>query len=146
MKRKRKGRTEKTRLKTEQWGTDFSQDELSFLENAYEEAKKLNSTMSNSFSRITLVHKIKAERLTFDLNIEFQDAEKTKSLTNLVICELKQGKIDRSSAFYAIMKKRMVRPLRVSKYCVGIMNLYSGSEVKQNRFKKKTLSINKIIC
>lgn len=146
VKRKRKGRTEKTRLKTEQWGTDFSQDELSFLENAYEEAKKLNSTMSNSFSRITLVHKIKAERLTFDLNIEFQDAEKTKSLTNLVICELKQGKIDRSSAFYAIMKKRMVRPLRVSKYCVGIMNLYSGSEVKQNRFKKKTLSINKIIC
>ncbi|MDG1734826.1 MAG: polyphosphate polymerase domain-containing protein [Crocinitomicaceae bacterium] len=146
VKRKKKGRTEKTRLKTEQWGTNFSQEELSFLENAYEGAKGLNSTISNSFSRITLVHKTKAERLTFDLNIEFQDAAETKSLTNLVICELKQGNIDRSSAFFMKMKKRMIRPLRVSKYCVGIMKFHPASELKQNRFKKKNLSINKIIC
>lgn len=146
VKRKRKGRTEKTRLKTHQWGADFSDEEFLFLEQSYSDAKSLNSTISNSFSRITLVHKTKAERLTFDLNIEFQDTEKTKSLTNLVICELKQGNSDRSSAFYLKMKKRMIRPLRVSKYCVGIMKFFPSRELKQNRFKKKTLSLNKIIC
>ena len=146
VKRKRKGRTEKTRLKTQQWGADFSHEEFLFLEQSYSDAKSLNSTISNSFSRITLVHKTKAERLTFDLNIEFQDTEKTKSLTNLVICELKQGNSDRSSAFYLKMKKRMIRPLRVSKYCVGIMKFFPARELKQNRFKKKTLSLNKITC
>ena len=35
VKRKKKGRTEKTRLKTEQWGTNFRQGELDFLENPY---------------------------------------------------------------------------------------------------------------
>ena len=98
------------------------------------------------FSRITLVHKEKTERLTFDLNIQFQDSSETKSLTNLVICELKQGATNRSSIFYQITKKRLIRPLRVSKYCVGMMNFYSALELKQNRFKKKTLSLNKIIC
>ena len=137
VKRKRKGRTEKTRLKTHQWGADFSDEEFLFLEQSYSDAKSLNSTISNSFSRITLVHKTKAERLTFDLNIEFQDSKKTKSLTNLVICELKQGNSDRSSAFYLKMKKRMIRPLRVSKYCVGIMKFFPARELKQNRFKKK---------
>ena len=146
VKRKRKGRTEKTRLKTHQWGADFSDEEFLFLEQSYSDAKSLNSTISNSFSRITLVHKTKAERLTFDLNIEFQDSKKTKSLTNLVICELKQGNSDRSSAFYLKMKKRMIRPLRVSKYCVGIMKFFPARELKQNRFKKKTLSLNKITC
>ena len=146
VKRKRKGRTEKTRLITQQWGADFSEEEILFLEQSYSDAKALNSTISNSFSRITLVHKTKAERLTFDLNIEFQDSKKTKSLTNLVICELKQGNSDRSSAFYLKMKKRMIRPLRVSKYCVGIMKFFPARELKQNRFKKKTLSLNKITC
>jgi hypothetical protein len=146
VKRKRKGRTEKTRLKTEQWGTDFNKEEIGFLENSYQNAKSLNSTISNSFSRITLVHKEKTERLTFDLNIEFQDRSETKSLTNLVICELKQGATNRSSVFYQMTKKRLIRPLRVSKYCVGMMNFYSTLELKQNRFKKKTLSLNKIIC
>jgi hypothetical protein len=146
VKRKRKGRTEKTRLKTEQWGTDFNKEEIGFLENSYQNAKSLNSTISNSFSSITLVHKEKTERLTFDLNIEFQDRSETKSLTNLVICELKQGATNRSSVFYQMTKKRLIRPLRVSKYCVGMMNFYSTLELKQNRFKKKTLSLNKIIC
>jgi hypothetical protein len=133
-------------LKTQLWGTDFSDEEFLFLEQSYSDAKALNSTISNSFSRITLVHKKKAERLTFDLNIEFQDREKTKSLTNLVICELKQGNSDRSSVFYMKMKKRMIRPLKVSKYCVGIMKFFPAKDLKQNRFKKKTLSLNKIIC
>ena len=146
VKRKRKGRTEKTRLKTRQWGTKFSFEEMVFLEKSFKEAKRLNATISNSFSRITLVHKEKTERLTFDLNIQFQDRTKTKSLTNLVICELKQGARNRSSIFYQMTKKRLIRPLRVSKYCIGMMNFYSALELKQNRFKKKILSLNKIIC
>ena len=120
--------------------------EMAFLEKSFKEAKRLNATISNSFSRITLVHKEKTERLTFDLNIQFQDRTKTKSLTNLVICELKQGARNRSSIFYQMTKKRLIRPLRVSKYCLGMMNFYSALELKQNRFKKKTLSLNKIIC
>ncbi len=145
VKRKQKGRTQKSRLKTDHYDAEFNDTEFKFLRASYPEANELRSTLSNSFNRITLVHKNKAERLTFDLNIEFKDSSKTKSLTNLVICELKQGTADRSSTFYAMMKKRLIRPLRISKYCIGMTKLYSALELKQNRFKKKTLSINKII-
>ena len=146
IKKKKKGRTQKTRLKTKQWGTDFNAEELEFLNNAYPNAKELKATLTNSFNRITLVHKLKAERLTFDLNIEFQDSSKTESLSNLVICELKQGNSDRSSTFYLMMKQRLIRPLRVSKYCIGMMKLHSALDLKQNRFKKKTLQLKKILC
>ena len=145
VKRKQKGRTKKSRLKTDHYDSKFNEKEYDFLKASFPEAKKLKSALSNSFNRITLVHKYKAERLTFDLNIEFKDSSKTKSLTNLVICELKQGTADRSSTFYTLMKKRLIRPLRTSKYCMGMTEFYSAVELKQNRFKKKTLSINKII-
>ena len=99
LKERGKAGPKKTRLKTKQWGTEFTPEEITFLEKSYKEAKSLHSTISNSFSRITLVHKEKTERLTFDLNIQFKDNSETKSLTNLVICELKQGATNCSSIF-----------------------------------------------
>ena len=41
-----------------------------------------------------------------------------------------------------LIKENGVRPMRVSKYCVGAKLLYP--ELKNNRFKQKHLHINKI--
>ena len=58
--------------------------------------------------------------------------------------ELKQGKANRTSVFFKELKNRLIRPYRISKYCIGTMDLYSNKKIKPNRFKKKYLYINKL--
>lgn len=95
-----------------------------------------------NYSRITLVNKTSAERLTLDLNLEFEKDGETKSLNQLVIAEVKQdSKI--TSPFVAFMKHKHIREGSISKYCFGVAS--SFSHVKKNNFKRKLLNITKII-
>ncbi len=95
-----------------------------------------------NYSRITLVNKTSAERLTLDLNLEFEKDGETKNLNQLVIAEVKQdSKI--SSPFVAIMKHKHIREGSISKYCFGVAS--SFSHVKKNNFKRKLLNVTKII-
>ncbi|MBC7695878.1 MAG: polyphosphate polymerase domain-containing protein [Burkholderiales bacterium] len=95
-----------------------------------------------NYSRITLVNKTSAERLTLDLNLEFEKDGKKRNLNELVIAEVKQdSKI--LSPFVAIMKNSHIRQGSISKYCFGVAS--SFSEVKKNNFKLKLLNVNKII-
>ena len=95
-----------------------------------------------NYSRITLVNKTSAERLTIDLSLEFEKDGETKNLNQLVIAEVKQdSKI--SSPFVAIMKHNHIREGSISKYCFGVAS--SFSQVKKNNFKRKLLNVTKII-
>lgn len=95
-----------------------------------------------NYSRITLVNKLSAERLTLDLNLEFEKDGKKKLLNQLVIAEVKQdSKV--TSPFISIVKSKHIREGSISKYCMGIAS--SFSEVKSNNFKQKLLNVNKII-
>lgn len=95
-----------------------------------------------NYSRITLVNKLSAERLTLDLNLEFEKDGQKKSLNQLVIAEVKQdSKV--SSPFISIVKSKHIREGSISKYCMGIAS--SFSEVKKNNFKQKLSNVNKII-
>ena len=95
-----------------------------------------------NYSRITLVNKTSAERLTLDLNLEFESDGKTEVLNQLVIAEVKQdSKI--ASPFITIMRNKHIQEGSISKYCFGVAS--SFTEVKKNNFKRKLSNVKKII-
>jgi hypothetical protein len=70
--------------------------------------------------------------------------EVRRDFEQLIIAELKQEQLDRNSPFYQLMKKERIRPYRLSKYCIGSVEIYGEEVLKFNRFKKKLLFLNKI--
>jgi hypothetical protein len=95
-----------------------------------------------NYSRITLVNNVSAERLTLDLNLEFERDGKTDLLDQLVIAEVKQdSKI--ASPFITIMRNKHIQEGSISKYCFGVAS--SFTEVKKNNFKRKLSNLKKII-
>ena len=144
VKHKIKGRTDKKRIVTDQFNEILPESDLAFVQNELKANKNLVPTMWNSFQRITLVSKTENERLTLDFNILFEKDGVKKSFKHLVIAELKQEDLNRNSVFYQLMKKHQIRPYRLSKYCLGSVEIYGEEKLKFNRFKKKLLYLKKI--
>src|SRR2546423_295325 len=76
--------------------------------------------LSNDFLRVTLMDRHQTERLTLDLNIQFDSDGRTAVLPGIVIAELKQATADQRSAFASAMRMATIAPSRISKYCVGV--------------------------
>ena len=96
------------------------------------------------FHRITLVNKAKTERLTIDLDLVWENvvSGETKTYPNLVIIELKRdGNVP--SKMTHIMQNLRVKPLKISKYCIG--TALTTPNIKRNRFKKKIRLIEKLL-
>lgn len=144
IKHKVKGRTDKRRILTHDFNELEAEKERDFLRRQLNEDTQLKPTMWNSFQRITLVSKTNKERLTLDFDIKFHMGEVKRDFHQLVIAELKQEALDRNSPFYQLMKKERIRPYRLSKYCIGSVEIYGEEVLKFNRFKKKLLFLNKI--
>ena len=144
IKHKFKGRTDKKRIETQDFNPIFEEKQQLFVDKQLKKSMSLNPTMWNTFQRLTLVHNVLNERLTLDFNIEFKFGEISCPFPNLVISELKQEKINRSSPFFKIMKSKSLRPYRLSKYCLGSMELYGKDKLKFNRFKRKLLYLKKM--
>lgn len=144
VKHKMKGRTDKRRIATNQFNEVLPESDLAFVQNELQSNRNLVPTMWNSFQRITLVSKTENERLTLDFNILFEKDGIKKSFKQLVIAELKQEDLNRNSAFYQLMKEQQIRPYRLSKYCLGSVEIYGEEKLKFNRFKKKLLYLKKI--
>ncbi len=142
IKNKKKGRTLKKRIQIPDFEEEMSESSLQFINGIISNDIPLQKKMWNSFNRITLVNKTDTERLTLDIGLGFQWNEKDLSLGNVIIGEVKQEKVNRKSPFMKLIKENGVRPMRVSKYCIGAKLLYP--DLKNNRFKKKHLHINKI--
>ena len=144
VKHKMKGRTDKKRIVTDQFNEVLPESDLAFVQKELQANKNLVPTMWNSFQRITLVSKTENERLTLDFNILFEKDGVKKSFKQLVIAELKQEDLNRNSVFYQLMKGQRIRPYRLSKYCLGSVEIYGEEKLKFNRFKKKLLYLKKI--
>lgn len=137
-----KGRTIKTRIKeldlpklNEGKSFDFLQKSLPF------HPESLVPKIWVNYSRVTLVNKQSAERVTIDLNLEFEAEGCKKNLDHLVIAEVKQdSKIQ--SPFVAVMREFGIREGSISKYCFGVVSTYNS--VKRNNFKQKLLNLDKI--
>lgn len=148
VKEKIKGRTDKKRIATNDFKSNFEKNEQEFLSYRLKKSMNLQPVFTNNYLRITLVNKTEEERLTIDFNISNGHPNDTthvkNSLNEIVIAELKQPIKNRNSPFYQLMKKERIRPFRISKFCFGMMDLYDGPNLKSNRFKSKKLILQKI--
>jgi len=148
VKEKIKGRTDKKRISIGGFTEQFGDEAKSFLQTRLHENVHLKPVMVNSYRRITLVNKTSEERLTIDFDItngalDTSDVN-NQSLSDVVIAELKQPKLNRTSPFYKLMKEKQIRPFRISKFCFGMMDLYGNDIIKSNHFKTKRLFIQKL--
>lgn len=140
-----KGRTFKKRINNPEVPENFYDvsDSLSFLEKQlpFSPTCLIPSVWVN-YRRITLVSLFTKERATIDLDLEFVKNNNHKLMNGLVILEVKQdGKNE--SLFLTLMRDNRIKPGSISKYCMAIAT--TDETVKQNNFKKKLLSINKIM-
>ena len=138
-----KGRTIKTRIKETDYSSIQSGQAFEFLKTQLPFCPAtLRPTIRINYSRITLVNKTSAERLTIDLNLEFETNNATRNMGHLAIAEVKQGS-KAPSPFVAILKKRHIREGSISKYCFAVASSFDA--VRSNNFKQKLSQVHKLI-
>ena len=137
-----KGKTIKKRIKVDSISEKITEKQQEYIDKIIGYTIKVNAKQWIKFSRVTFVHKTKKERLTMDVNLTFNTNEEKGDLKNIVIAEVKQERMSRSSDFMKIVKEMRILPFRLSKYCMSSLQLWP--QLKQNRFKKKQLFINKL--
>lgn len=99
----------------------------------------LTPQIYTDFSRITLVGIDFTERVTIDLDLEFHRDHNRAELPGVAIVEVKQSRASRDSAIRQQLRCLQVRPMRVSKYCIGSALL--DPALKRNRFKQKLMAL-----
>jgi len=104
----------------------------------------LRPTLETRFTRITLVNPDLTERLTIDTRLGFRNFRtgQAASLQDAVIIELKQDGRARSQ-MRSIFLDHRIKPMRVSKYCIGIT--LTEPAAKSGRFKVKVRALEKTI-
>ena len=142
IKNKFKGRTDKRRIKVQDFEMELGSTTTAFLHEVMGDKREIETKLWNSFGRITLVNKKEKERLTLDLGLSFSWEDQNLTFDDIVIAELKQENVNRNSLFYRIMKSNGIRPNGMSKYCVGALQLYP--HLKGNNFKEKIRMIDKL--
>ena len=107
-------------------------------------AEGISPCLETIFRRITLVNPAMTERVTIDSGVAFRNVRtgREASLKNSVIIEIKQDGRTQST-MRGILLDHRVKPIRVSKYCLGVTLTCPG--IKSNRFKLKVRKIEKQI-
>ena len=140
-----KGRTSKERIKMERVDNIVENPTTAaFLaERQPYEVRSLRPQLETAFNRVTLVNYEKTERLTIDCDLTFNDkmSGKMAKMAPLVVMELKQDGRAHSLLKDVLFDMR-IKPFKISKYCIGIC--LTRPEVKQNRFKKKLMKVDKL--
>ncbi len=95
-----------------------------------------------NYSRVTLVNKNSPERVTIDIDLLFKRDGHHKHFDDLIIAEVKQDKAV-ASPFIRLMKKMHIREGALSKYCLGVINLFHP--IKHNNFKPNLISLNRLL-
>jgi len=138
-----KGRTIKKRIPQNSVNEIYSEAGKAFIkERTPFNADELKVSVSNVFSRITLVNKKLDQRLTIDSKISFSGFDLQHAGSNLAIIEIKRDKFSTESKITEILKNLRIYPSGLSKYCLGMV--YLNPDIKKNSFKPRLLTINKI--
>lgn len=138
-----KGRTIKNRIKDLEVPEGWKGKNEVFLNNMTPfQPSTLVPTIWVNYSRLTLVNKHSAERLTIDLGLEFDKNGKKVNLSQLVIAEVKQEK-RKASPILSVLKKYHIREGSISKYCMAIA--MTTDSIKKNNFKEKLLNVKQIL-
>ena len=137
-----KGKTIKKRIKVDSISEEITEQQQKYIHKIIGYPIEVSAKQWINFSRVTFVHKTQKERLTMDVNLTFNNKKDEGDLKNIVIAEVKQERMSRSSDFMRIAKEMSILPMRLSKYCMSTLSL--NPELKKNRFKEKQLFINKL--
>ncbi len=138
-----KERTVKERVKTKEIIPEVSGKARSLYNEVVKpDPGEMHPRLWVDYSRMTFVSKAMNERLTMDIGLHYRSGEKEKKINNLVIAEVKQQRASAASPFVKLMHSRHIRPFSISKYCLGITQVYPW--MKKNNFKPKLLTINKL--
>ncbi|HEY3371617.1 MAG TPA: polyphosphate polymerase domain-containing protein [Prolixibacteraceae bacterium] len=137
-----KGRTIKKRVVKQEFIPEFTNTEMSFLEQATPFCSlHLEPKIRSYFNRFTLVDKNFTQRVTIDLSPGFENPQNQITLDNLVIVEIKQDKSSDPAQIIKILQHLKVRKQGFSKYCVGRSLLEDN--IKKNNFKPLLLKIKR---
>lgn len=142
-----RGRTKKERIEIPQSGLMAldSVEASTFLatQSRYDIAT-LSPALSTRFLRITVVNPNLTERITIDLDLEYCDLRNARSakIEGMSIVEIKQDGNIPSTAKEILLELR-VKPMRISKYCLGTALTVEG--IKRNRILQKIRNIEKRI-
>lgn len=129
-------RTVKSRIATPAPITGIIPQAADFLADACPyPAAELAAALWNHYTRITLVSKLRPERVTLDLDLAFTREGERAAMPGIVVAEVKYGGARHASEFARLMREHHVRDTSFSKYCMGVSLLYP--DVKHNRFREK---------
>ena len=134
-----KGNTKKSRIAIQSLHEKLDEKSLSFIHKLTGKNYPLTKSINNQFNRFTLVNNQMTERVTIDTNLSYNAIPFDE---NLVILELKQSRHNRHSLVHESLKNMGVKPMRISKYCMGMAK--NNPSLKQNSFKRKFKKITKI--
>jgi len=113
-----------------------------FIEDTLGRKVQLFPQINTAFRRITLASVEAQERITIDLDLNFETADCRKKPNGLVIIELKQAKFNANSVAFQELRKLGVRNASLSKYCIGMA--MCNPNLKANAFKPKLRDIAKL--
>lgn len=134
-----KGRTIKKRITIPMIDETLCPESTALAESIAGTSLSLSPQLWTNFRRITLVGRDTPERVTIDTDLEFQTDDQRVPLPNVVIAEVKQARASRDSAIRQTLRDLAVRPMRISKYCLGSALL--DPTLKRNNFKRKLLAL-----
>jgi len=140
-----KGRTKKKRIAVQTNNLqDIDTDQREWLTGkSWYDVATLQPQLHTRFERITLVNRAKTERLTIDTALHWENVQtgQTAALGDAVVVELKRDG-NHPSMMLDILRTLRVKPMKISKYCIGVA--LTNPKVKNNRFRPKLRKLQKI--
>ena len=141
-----KGRTKKKRIAvTDHLSLLHPTEEISqfMQERCWYTTDQLIQTLYTRFQRITLVNKQRTERITIDMNVQWHNIRNGEKncLGEVIVLEVKRDG-NTPSPIIHILQSLRIHPMRMSKYCMGIVMTHT--DVKHNRFLPKLRAIQKL--
>lgn len=137
-----KERTRKERIQVNESSENIvSHDEILFVEKATPyKASSLIPQLLTRFQRITLVDKLRSERITIDNKVVFGRDKNEITIPGITIVEVKRYLHKGGLAMESTGSHLF--PVNLSKYCFGIIGL--NNQVKSSNFKESMQLIRKI--
>ena len=139
-----KGRTKKKRIPLNTTNIHaITSDQYEWLSRkSWYDIASLLPQLHTRFERITLVNRALTERITIDTNLRWQNMQTglTAALGPLLILELKRDGNQPSEMLHILADLR-IKPLKISKYCIG--TALTNPNIKTNRFKPKIRLLQK---
>jgi VTC domain len=109
---------------------------------AHTELPDLEKKLLVYYTRITMLSNDNTEKLTFDLNLRYENTDGEQvCYDDFCIAEVK-SKSHHPFVFRKVIKAMGYSTMGLSKYCFGIINLYK--HLKSNNFKNLNIYINKL--